>query len=145
MSTSVFCVIAWIFSSKFLHLSVVCMRERKSLLEVQWSKTEIISSCRIIYWTDWGAHPKIEKSNYDGTNRQTLVDSGLKFPNGLVYDGTSKHSLLSVTKTKKQKKTKTTTTIRYYNTFWNFAFENFKLYFQQTSFTFAMLGPIRLK
>lgn len=44
---------------------------------------------QVIYWTDWGAHPKIEKSNYDGSNRQTLIDSGLKFPNGLVYDGTT--------------------------------------------------------
>lgn len=64
------------------------------------------SHFRVIYWTDWGAHPKIEKSNYDGSNRQTLIDSGLKFPNGLVYDGTSKYSLPSVKK-------KTVKTIRY--------------------------------
>nr|XP_022327034.1 low-density lipoprotein receptor-related protein 4-like [Crassostrea virginica] len=44
---------------------------------------------QVIFWTDWGAHPKIERANYDGTNRQTLIDSGLKFPNGLVYDGTT--------------------------------------------------------
>lgn len=41
---------------------------------------------RTIYWTDWGTSPKIEKASYDGSNRQTLVSTGLKWPNGLAYD-----------------------------------------------------------
>ncbi|XP_059146364.1 low-density lipoprotein receptor-related protein 4-like [Physella acuta] len=41
---------------------------------------------RTMYWTDWGASPKIESANYDGTNRVTLVGSNLKWPNGLAID-----------------------------------------------------------
>ena len=40
----------------------------------------------VIYWSDWGSHPKIEKANYDGSNRQTIVSSGLGFPNALSLD-----------------------------------------------------------
>jgi len=42
---------------------------------------------RVMYWTDWGSSPKIEKANYDGTNRQTVLATNLKLPNGLVLDG----------------------------------------------------------
>ncbi|GFO20012.1 low-density lipoprotein receptor [Plakobranchus ocellatus] len=41
---------------------------------------------RVVYWTDWGQTPKIEKANYDGTNRQTIATSQLKFPNGIAVD-----------------------------------------------------------
>ena len=39
-----------------------------------------------MYWTDWGLSPKIEKANYDGTNRQTIISSGLGFPNAIALD-----------------------------------------------------------
>ena len=39
-----------------------------------------------IYWTDWGAAPKIEKMTLDGTNRQVIVRSNLGWPNGLTID-----------------------------------------------------------
>ncbi|KAH9508831.1 Low-density lipoprotein receptor- protein 2 [Bulinus truncatus] len=42
----------------------------------------------VIYWTDWGTVPKIEKHNYDGSNRQTIASSGLQYPNGLALDVT---------------------------------------------------------
>ena len=45
---------------------------------------------RVIYWTAWGIQPKIEKSNYDGTNRKAIVNTGLGFPNGLALDLHSK-------------------------------------------------------
>ena len=45
---------------------------------------------RVIYWTAWGIQPKIEKSNYDGNNRNVIVNAGLGFPNGLALDLQSK-------------------------------------------------------
>ncbi|XP_033742626.1 low-density lipoprotein receptor-related protein 4-like isoform X2 [Pecten maximus] len=40
-----------------------------------------------IYWTDWGTNAKIERANYDGSDREVVVDSGLVWPNSLVLDG----------------------------------------------------------
>ena len=39
-----------------------------------------------MYWTDWGASPKIEEANMDGTARTSLVSSGLKWVNSLSLD-----------------------------------------------------------
>ncbi|KAL3837617.1 hypothetical protein ACJMK2_022963 [Sinanodonta woodiana] len=39
-----------------------------------------------IFWTALGNNSKIEKSNYDGTNRQELINSGLVNPTGLTID-----------------------------------------------------------
>lgn len=41
----------------------------------------------LIYWTDWGHSPMIERSNMDGTDRQTVVNfTGTAWPNGLALD-----------------------------------------------------------
>ncbi|XP_021364410.1 low-density lipoprotein receptor-related protein 4-like [Mizuhopecten yessoensis] len=42
---------------------------------------------REIFWTDWGTSTAIEKSNYDGSNRTTIVSTGLGWPNAMVLDG----------------------------------------------------------
>ncbi|KAL3837631.1 hypothetical protein ACJMK2_022977 [Sinanodonta woodiana] len=39
-----------------------------------------------IYWADSGSPAKIEKSDYDGTNRHELVNTGLSYPYGLALD-----------------------------------------------------------
>lgn len=39
-----------------------------------------------MYWTDWGANPKIEKAEMDGSARQTIVTGNLVWPNGLTID-----------------------------------------------------------
>ena len=39
-----------------------------------------------MYWTDSGSSPKIEKSNMDGTDRTTLVSSGLTRVGSLALD-----------------------------------------------------------
>ena len=46
---------------------------------------------RVLYWTDWGSSPKIEKANYDGSGRQTLVSTSLHLPNAIVLDPYSKY------------------------------------------------------
>ena len=39
-----------------------------------------------LYWTDWGDEPKIERAKVDGSERVTLVKTGLQWPNGLAID-----------------------------------------------------------
>lgn len=39
-----------------------------------------------MYWTDWGDDTKIEQSNLDGSDRVTLVNTSIGWPNGLAID-----------------------------------------------------------
>lgn len=39
-----------------------------------------------MYWTDWGLKPKIERAWLDGTHRSILVNTSIKWPNGLALD-----------------------------------------------------------
>ncbi|XP_039602497.1 low-density lipoprotein receptor-related protein 1-like isoform X2 [Polypterus senegalus] len=40
----------------------------------------------IMYWADWGNHPKIETAAMDGTMRETLVQDNIQWPTGLAVD-----------------------------------------------------------
>ncbi|XP_022793576.1 P-selectin-like [Stylophora pistillata] len=39
-----------------------------------------------MFWTDWGAAPKIETAALNGTERITLVNTSLQWPNGITLD-----------------------------------------------------------
>ena len=39
-----------------------------------------------MFWTDWGASPKIEKATLRGTQRVAIVTSNLVWPNGIELD-----------------------------------------------------------
>lgn len=41
---------------------------------------------RYIFWTDWGAKPKIERAVLDGSDRRTIVDQKVLWPNGITID-----------------------------------------------------------
>ena len=41
---------------------------------------------RLMFWTDWGVQPKIERSNLVGTDRSVLLTTGLLRPQGLTID-----------------------------------------------------------
>ena len=41
---------------------------------------------RWLYWTDWSTEARIERASMDGTLRQTIVTTGLVWPNGLTID-----------------------------------------------------------
>lgn len=41
---------------------------------------------RFMYWTDWGANPKIERAGMDASNRLVIISSNLTWPNGLAID-----------------------------------------------------------
>ncbi|XP_066030607.1 sushi, von Willebrand factor type A, EGF and pentraxin domain-containing protein 1-like isoform X7 [Pocillopora verrucosa] len=45
-----------------------------------------------MFWTDWGAAPKIETATLNGTERTTLVNTNLQWPNGITLD--RKHKLI---------------------------------------------------
>jgi len=45
-----------------------------------------IVTFRMMYWTDWGANPKIEQAEMDGSARRTIVTGNLVWPNGLTID-----------------------------------------------------------
>jgi hypothetical protein len=40
----------------------------------------------VFYWTDWGTNARIEKANYDGSSRQSIISTNLKWPNALAID-----------------------------------------------------------
>ena len=44
---------------------------------------------RMMYWTDWGNSPKIERSYMSGQKRELLVNTSLEYPNGLTLDVSS--------------------------------------------------------
>ena len=46
----------------------------------------IFFASRKMYWTDWGANPKIEQAEMDGSARQTIVTGNLAWPSGLTID-----------------------------------------------------------
>ena len=52
--------------------------------------TTCIEQCfpiiRMIFWTDWGQVPKIERSYMDGSGRSVIADTSLFWPNGLTLD-----------------------------------------------------------
>ena len=44
----------------------------------------------MMYWTDWGANPKIEQAQMDGSARRAIVTGNLAWPNGLTIDQATK-------------------------------------------------------
>lgn len=40
----------------------------------------------LLFWSDWGKMPKIERSYLDGKNREAILSSNLGWPNGLTID-----------------------------------------------------------
>ena len=47
----------------------------------------IVTFCpRIMYWSDWGYPPRIEKAEMTGKPRVVVVDSSLRAPEGLALD-----------------------------------------------------------
>ena len=45
---------------------------------------------RVVFWTDWGRHPRIEQASYDGSDRKALVSNFLRGINALAVDVKSK-------------------------------------------------------
>jgi sugar lactone lactonase YvrE len=41
---------------------------------------------RLMYWSDWGINGKIERASMDGSNRVTILDSGVHWTNAIAID-----------------------------------------------------------
>lgn len=41
---------------------------------------------RFLFWTDWGIHPSVQRSDLDGQNRKILVNTKIFWPNTLTLD-----------------------------------------------------------
>uniref|UniRef100_A0A1I8M8N4 EGF-like domain-containing protein n=1 Tax=Musca domestica TaxID=7370 RepID=A0A1I8M8N4_MUSDO len=39
-----------------------------------------------MYWSDWGASPRIERAGMDGSHRTTIINYDVKWPNGITLD-----------------------------------------------------------
>ncbi|XP_034485340.1 low-density lipoprotein receptor-like isoform X2 [Drosophila innubila] len=39
-----------------------------------------------MYWSDWGASPRIERAGMDGSHRTTIINYDIKWPNGITLD-----------------------------------------------------------
>ena len=42
--------------------------------------------CRKMYWSEWGRVPRIVRADLNGENRREILNSGLRWPNGLAID-----------------------------------------------------------
>ncbi|XP_046353482.1 very low-density lipoprotein receptor-like isoform X2 [Haliotis rufescens] len=40
----------------------------------------------LMYWTDWGKQPKIERCGMDGNDRKVIINTTITWPNGLTID-----------------------------------------------------------
>ncbi|VDO92379.1 unnamed protein product [Soboliphyme baturini] len=40
----------------------------------------------VMFWSDWGRYPKIERAGMDGTHRQPIIDRDIYWPNGITLD-----------------------------------------------------------
>uniref|UniRef100_A0A8D0H975 Low-density lipoprotein receptor-related protein 2 n=1 Tax=Sphenodon punctatus TaxID=8508 RepID=A0A8D0H975_SPHPU len=43
-------------------------------------------SAHVMFWTDWGRNPRIERSSMDGTLRTVIISNKIYWPNGLSID-----------------------------------------------------------
>lgn len=46
----------------------------------------IFCSAHLMFWTDWGRNPRIEKASMDGKLRTVIINNKLYWPNGLTID-----------------------------------------------------------
>uniref|UniRef100_A0A8C4T9C2 Low-density lipoprotein receptor-related protein 2 n=1 Tax=Erpetoichthys calabaricus TaxID=27687 RepID=A0A8C4T9C2_ERPCA len=44
------------------------------------------NDAHVMFWTDWGRNPRIERASMDGKMRTTIVSNKLYWPNGLTID-----------------------------------------------------------
>jgi len=64
------------------HIEGIFATAKTKHFSVSWS--------RMMYWTEWGKNPMIMGAKMNGQDFRPLLQSNLKWPNGLLYDEKSK-------------------------------------------------------
>lgn len=62
---------------------------RKCLIDLDLDEPRAIAlfpEQGLLFWSDWGSLPKIERAFMDGTSRRIIVATDLGWPNGLAID-----------------------------------------------------------
>ncbi|RUS89222.1 hypothetical protein EGW08_003032, partial [Elysia chlorotica] len=62
---------------------------RKKIIEKHLSEPRAIAlypKKGLMFWTDWGTNPRIERAYMDGTTRKVIINRELGYPNGLTID-----------------------------------------------------------
>lgn len=52
--------------------------------------THPLCSTNMMFWSDWGQNPRIERADMDGSMRRVLISTKLYWPNGLALDYTTR-------------------------------------------------------
>lgn len=75
-----------VISGRFKH-------QKLELYFVTYNKTSfhcttffLCNSARWLFWTDWGENPRVERIGMDATNRSTIINTKIYWPNGLALD-----------------------------------------------------------
>jgi low density lipoprotein-related protein 2 len=61
------------------------VRNENSVMTVTIT-VHLLFSAHLMFWTDWGRNPRIEKASMDGKMRTSIISSKLYWPNGLTID-----------------------------------------------------------
>ncbi|XP_044165691.1 low-density lipoprotein receptor-related protein 4-like isoform X3 [Acropora millepora] len=72
-----------------ISLSDLSGNNQRSLLSLGLDKPRDIAldpDSGVMFWTDWGSAPKIEKATLTGSQRFAIVTSNLQWPNGMELD-----------------------------------------------------------
>jgi low density lipoprotein-related protein 2 len=84
--------IYWL-DSKFNTIEVSMENGSNRLVLVRENITQPRGMCldpspgaRVLFWTDWGENPRIERIGMDGTMRKTIINTKIYWPNGLTLD-----------------------------------------------------------
>ncbi|XP_028967168.1 low-density lipoprotein receptor-related protein 6 [Galendromus occidentalis] len=46
----------------------------------------VVANNNIMFWTDWGEKPKLERASMDGSDRKVIVSGDIGWPNGIAVD-----------------------------------------------------------
>lgn len=53
------------------------------------NQLSFLPSTNLMFWSDWGQNPRIERADMDGAMRRVIVSTKIYWPNGLALDYTT--------------------------------------------------------
>jgi len=74
-----------IYKLTFTFTFIAPLNER-SRYEEHFYNRGVMWCVSMMYWSDWGDRPHIERSSMDGEDRRVIINTSLSWPNGLTLD-----------------------------------------------------------